>query len=213
MLEKPVKINGIVYDRHEIVVVEHEYENDVTIVRVKSSNETDTFISTVSTELDETATRESLYEYIDALPEFEAYSGDGDARADALINLLTDEQAEAVPVDYFKAWAEGVYYAVGARVRYGERIYRCLTAHTSQSDWTPDAAPSLWVKTRGEEPVGPDDPTPAIEEWEQPDSTNPYQKGDVVTHNGKTWESLIDNNVWEPGAVGTETLWKEIVEE
>jgi hypothetical protein len=34
-----------------------------------------------------------------------------------------------------------------------------------------------------------------------------------VTHNGKTWESLIDNNVWEPGAVGTETLWKEIVEE
>ena len=29
-------------------------------------------------------------------------------------------------------------------------------------------------------------------------------------HNGKTWESLVDNNVWEPGAVGTESLWKEI---
>ena len=31
-----------------------------------------------------------------------------------------------------------------------------------------------------------------------------------VTHNGKTWESLADNNVWEPGAIGTESLWKEV---
>ena len=28
---------------------------------------------------------------------------------------------------------------------------------------------------------------------------------------GKTWESLIDNNTWEPGVVGTETLWSEVV--
>ena len=47
-------------------------------------------------------------------------------------------------------------------------------------------------------------------EWEQPDSTNPYMKGDKVTHNGKTWVSLIDNNVWEPGATGTAALWQEV---
>ena len=29
-------------------------------------------------------------------------------------------------------------------------------------------------------------------EWEQPGSTNGYSKGDKVTHNGKTWESLVD---------------------
>ena len=51
-----------------------------------------------------------------------------------------------------------------------------------------------------------------IGEWEQPDSTNPYITGDRVKHNGKTWESLVDNNVWEPGAQGTEALWK-VVEE
>lgn len=28
--------------------------------------------------------------------------------------------------------------------------------------------------------------------------------------NGKTWESLADNNVWEPGVIGTESLWKEV---
>ena len=29
----------------------------------------------------------------------------------------------------------------------------------------------------------------------------------------KTWESLVDNNVWEPGALGTESLWKDVSEE
>ena len=36
-------------------------------------------------------------------------------------------------------------------------------------------------------------------------------KDDKVSHNGKIWISLIDNNVWEPGVVGTESLWKEVV--
>ena len=45
-----------------------------------------------------------------------------------------------------------------------------------------------------------------IPEWEQPDSTNPYSAGDKVMHNGKTWVSDIDNNVWEPGVYG----WTEL---
>jgi len=89
---------------------------------------------------------------------------------------------------------------VDARVKYAGVLYRCLTAHTSQATWTPDAAPSLWTKV-----LIPDENV--IPEWEQPDSTNPYMKGDVVTHNGVTYESAVDGNVWEPGAVGTEALW------
>lgn len=42
----------------------------------------------------------------------------------------------------------------------------------------------------------------------QPDSTNPYMMGDKVKHNGKTWESIIDNNVWEPSVYG----WSEVEE-
>ena len=41
---------------------------------------------------------------------------------------------------------------------------------------------------------------------EQAESTNPYAKGDKVTHNGKTWISTTDNNVWEPGVYG----WEEV---
>lgn len=29
-----------------------------------------------------------------------------------------------------------------------------------------------------------------------------YMTGDTVTHEGKTWTSDVDNNVWEPGAYG-----------
>ena len=65
--------------------------------------------------------------------------------------------------------------------------------------------PSLWAKVLIPNPD-------VIPDWEQPDSTNGYAKGDKVIYGGKTWESLTDNNVWEPGAAGTESLWKELTE-
>lgn len=69
----------------------------------------------------------------------------------------------------------------------------------SQPDWNPAAAPSLFAKVLIPDPE-------VIPEWEQPDSTNPYHIGDKVTHNGKTWVSTVDNNVWEPGVYGWEEL-------
>lgn len=127
------------------------------------------------------------------------------AEAEAIIAALvqlrevaTDEQALSAPVLY-PAWRSGVEYQSGMRVLYNAVLYKVLQAHTSQPDWTPSAAPSLWAKVLIPDPG-------AISEWEQPDSTNPYSKGDKVTHNGKTWVSDYDNNVWEPGVFG----WSEV---
>lgn len=119
----------------------------------------------------------------------------------ALVKLresATDEQALSVPVLY-PAWRSGVDYVSGQRVLHGGVLYKTLQDHTSQDDWTPDVANSLFAKVLipGET---------VIPEWEQPDSTNPYSAGDKVTHNGKTWVSDVDNNVWEPGVYG----WTEI---
>lgn len=111
-------------------------------------------------------------------------------------SLSDTEALDAVTL--FPAWASEKSYAVDDRVKYDGVLYKCLTAHTSQADWTPTAAPSLWAKV-----LIPDPGT--IPEWEQPESTNPYMAGDKVTHNGKTWVSDIDNNVWEPGSYG----WSE----
>lgn len=110
----------------------------------------------------------------------------------------TDEQAitsQAV----FPAWRSGVDYQTGCRVKYNGTLYKVLTNHTSQEDWTPDATPSLFAQVLIPDPE-------VIPEWVQPDSTNPYQTGDKVTRNGSTWISTVDNNVWEPGVYG----WDEI---
>lgn len=117
----------------------------------------------------------------------------------------TDEQALEVKILYpdWESLPEGTNLAVDDRVNYRDVLYKVLQEHQKQSTWNPQNAPSLFAKV-----LIPDDNV--IPEWEQPDSTNPYMKGDRVTHNGQTWESLIDNNVWEPGAVGTETLWKTV---
>lgn len=119
---------------------------------------------------------------------------------------LTDAQALTVKAIYPAYNPEGIQYAKDYKVTYNGELYKCLQAHTSQADWTPDNAPSLWAKVlAGQEGTG-------IGKWEQPDSTNPYMAGDRVTHNGKTWESLVDNNVWEPGVQGTEALWQQVEE-
>lgn len=123
------------------------------------------------------------------------------SEAQAFINALlvlrtkaADEQAiDAAAV--YPTWREGVAYVTGERVRYNEILYKILQDHTSQTTWTPESAPSLFAKVLISDPE-------TIPEWIQPDSTNPYQTGDKVTHNGATWISTIDNNVWEPGAYG-----------
>ena len=118
---------------------------------------------------------------------------------------LTEAEAISATCLYPKWNGNGVAYAKGQRVQYENTLYTVLQAHTSQATWTPTAAPSLFAK------VLIPDPT-VVPEWEQPDSTNPYMKGDKVKHNNKTWVSLVDNNVWEPGVTGTAALWQEVTE-
>ena len=118
------------------------------------------------------------------------------AAMDAAAAALTDEQALKAAAIY-PAWSAEDTYDAGERVRFGGALYKCLQGHTAQADWTPTAAPSLWAKVLTSD-TG--EPLP----WEQPDSTNPYMKGDKVTHGGKTWVSTMDNNVWEPGVYGWE---------
>lgn len=114
---------------------------------------------------------------------------------------LTDAEAITATCLHPKWNGDGVQYTAGQRVQDDGILYTVLQAHTSQPDWKPAAAPSLFAK------VLIPDPT-VIPEWEQPDSTNPYSKGDKVAHNGKTWVSDIDGNVWEPGVYG----WTEVAE-
>ena len=115
---------------------------------------------------------------------------------------LSDAQALQVPMLFEEFDGNGVAYEVGKRIMFEGVLYKVIQAHTSQADWTPIAAPSLFAKVINETIDG------SIPEFEQPDSTNPYMKGDRVLFNGKVYESLIDNNVYSPEAYPAG--WKEI---
>lgn len=119
---------------------------------------------------------------------------------------LTADQAITVK-DIYPVWdGNGVSYQKDYYLTHNGKLYKVLQAHTSQADWAPDTAQSLFAE------VLPGQGETAAGEWVQPDSTNPYMTGDRVTHNGETWESLINNNVWEPGAQGSEALWQKVTE-
>ena len=115
-----------------------------------------------------------------------------------LRELATDEMSLQVS-NLYPTWRVGAEYTLGDRVLYGDVLYKVITAHNSQETWTPDVAASLFTKV-----LIPDENV--IPEWVQPDSANPYMAGDKVTHNGRTWESVVDNNVWEPSAYGWEVV-------
>ena len=116
-------------------------------------------------------------------------------KIETLSASLDDEQALET-VELFPIWKADTVYAAGDRVRYNDVLYKVLQGHTSQADWTPDTAVSLFTRVLIPEPS-------IIHVWEQPTSTNAYMTGDRVyypTAQDDVYESLIDNNVWSPTA-------------
>lgn len=108
-----------------------------------------------------------------------------------------DEITATEHTDLFSPWTVGVAYPVGVLRQHNDLLYKCVQAHTSQEDWSPDVTPSLWAK------VG--DPAEEFPEWSQPiGSHDAYSLGDKVSHNDKHWVSTVNNNVWEPGVYGWE---------
>ena len=111
----------------------------------------------------------------------------------AAVSLPDEDALEAV--ELFPAWVADIAYAADERIRYGGKLYRCVQAHTSQSEWAPDATPALWTEVAkpGEIPV-----------WKQPTGAqDAYMTGDKVHFPGAddpVYESLIDNNVYSPEA-------------
>lgn len=119
---------------------------------------------------------------------------------DYAVQNMNDDQALNC-MSIFPLWKEGVTYSEGNRVQYKDKLYKVLQDHTSQSDWTPDAASSLYV--------GIADPNIEYPEFVQPTGAHDaYAKGEKVTFEGVKYVSLIDNNVWAP--VSYPSGWEEV---
>jgi hypothetical protein len=90
------------------------------------------------------------------------------AADDAALDKLDDGSALKVR-SLHQAWAVGVSYKTGNRRRYGDHLYKARQAHTSQADWTPDVAASLWEMI------------PEPEQGDTPDNPIPYSGSMALT--------------------------------
>lgn len=113
-----------------------------------------------------------------------------------------DDVTASEHLENFAEWAYPISYKTGQLRRFKGKLYRCISDHTSQEDWTPDVSVSLWVSCS--------DPADEWPSWSQPvGAHDAYAKDSKVSHNDKHWVSDVDNNVWEPGVYG----WHEFTEE
>ena len=117
----------------------------------------------------------------------------GELQQMAILNNATDEQAYIMRYLYPEWSADSVTYNKGDRIIYLDKFYKVLQNHTSQADWTPDTASSLYVEIAN--------PTEEWPEFKQPTGAHDaYAKDAKVTFEGKHYKSLIDANVYSPTA-------------
>jgi len=127
-------------------------------------------------------------------------------KAVQLYSQTLDNDSAMIIATVFDAWKPDTSYKINEYLTYGEnsvgdpQLYQVLQAHTSQSDWTPDSATSLYkaIGIEGGYPV-----------WSQPvGAEDAYMTGDIVWYENQLWISTVDNNVWAPGVYG----WEEYTE-
>ncbi len=84
------------------------------------------------------------------------------ASMDAAALVLTDEQAAKAPRLY-STWVVGLTVKAGDRLYYPgtDRLYKVVSDHTTQSDWTPDVVPALYTVIDVAHAGTRDDPIPA----------------------------------------------------
>ena len=117
------------------------------------------------------------------------------AEMESHASTLSDETALEVQ-EMFPLWTPRAY-EMGERVRYEGTLYKCVQAHPQNETYIPGEAVSLWAEVLI--PSG-------IPEWVQPESTNPYMKGDKVRYQGHIWVCTIDYNVYAPDVYGWEVV-------
>lgn len=109
---------------------------------------------------------------------------------------LTDEEALEISTVY-PVYMVGKTYKAKEMFTYGEnnvgdpQLYRVVSEHVSQEDWTPDATPALYT------PIGLTEEGYPV--WSRPTGAHDaYNKDDIVDYNGILYKSIIDGNTYSP---------------
>ena len=117
--------------------------------------------------------------------------------------ITNEELLRVAPALEGRLWQPGIAVSVGDVYTFGALLWKCVQAHTTQGDWSPDLTPALWHKveivSQSETRVW----SAAVE----------YAVGDMVAYpdtNGTRYECIQAHTSlagWEPPNVPA--LWKE----
>ena len=124
-------------------------------------------------------------------------------------NKLTEDDRD----DLLRQASEGMNIA-GERPDDDARFKTLLRYIHALEDRVKTLEESVFKPEDGEAPIVPDEEDEVVyEKWQPWDGiSNKYQPGSIVDHKDKLWESIHPGqNVWEPGAPGTERVWQEYV--
>lgn len=86
-------------------------------------------------------------------------------------SISVDDQTALRMRDYYPEWETDREYKVGHKVQYGGELYKIVTAHTSQADWTPDVSVTVFERIDETHDGSKYDPIP--------------YEGNMVLENGK----------------------------
>lgn len=113
----------------------------------------------------------------------------------SILDNATDAEAYIMRYKY-EEWKPKTKYEVNDRRRYGDNLYKCKQAHTSEEgpDRTPDKLPALWDAINDDESKGTlENPIPV----QDPFSSMTYVKGKYYIENGKIY--LMSRDGMEDG--------------
>ena len=111
------------------------------------------------------------------------------------------EEPEEGETGYILWSGLGVKYEAGDVHEHDGQVWEALQSHTSQPDWAPGIAHSLWKLVSAE---NGDDPEDGLPEW-NPNSHN-YTTGDTFTYEGTPYRVLQDHVSqphWTPPTVAS----------
>lgn len=125
-------------------------------------------------------------------------------RTNVLFTILAesgyiDSALLAKHFNFFHDWHPLINYAYGNICKNGNKLYRCISPHISQEGLLPESNSQYWLQIVDLDEEWPD--------WCFPcNKQNLYPLKAKVYHNNKYWQSIVDNNIWEPGVNG----WEEV---
>ncbi|WP_425540038.1 carbohydrate-binding protein [Microaceticoccus formicicus] len=124
-----------------------------------------------------------------------------------IVDIPTDKLNDLIEI--YDKWEESENVEVGEIRHYEGKLYEVIQAHTTQSDWTPNATPALWKEIA---PEVTEDGEEIIPEFVQPTGAHDaYKLGDKVIFDGKVYKSKIDNNAYSPSAYSAG--WERVIEQ